>query len=283
MWFQAGAPSGLAPLDRAATAIPARRVVVVSRGVQRAQRRLLPRRSTTVVYPAVDLEHFDSNRVGTVRTVRHRLGLPGHGLVFGSIGRLDSWKGFGVLLAAVRAVIERHPSATFVLVGGPHEFNPGYAAQLDEQARRLGLGDRVRLVGHQDNPEEWMQAMDVFIHASQNEPFGMVVIEAMALGKAVIASAEGGPTEVITPTVNGLLSPYGNAHELAQAIIRLLDDPDLRQAMGEAARRRAQDFGVRRYATEFGAAIATEAAGAASDGTAAEASLVRAVGRATSQ
>jgi glycosyltransferase involved in cell wall biosynthesis len=212
-----------------------------------------------VVYPAVDLGRFDPARIGGVAEVRRRLGLPADGLIFGSAGRLDSWKGFEVVLDAVPTVAKRHPTATFVLVGGAHEFNLSYAEQLKQQAQRLGLGDRVRLVGHQRNPEAWIQAMDVFIHASRNEPFGMVVIEAMALGKAVIASAEGGPTEVITAGVDGLLTPYGDAQALAGAISRLLGDPALRSRMGEAATIRAQDFSVRRYATEFGAAIAAEA------------------------
>jgi glycosyltransferase involved in cell wall biosynthesis len=114
----------------------------------------------------------------------------------------------------------------------------------------------VLLVGAQPNPEEWMQAMDVFCHTSENEPFGMVVIEAMALGKPVIASAEGGPTEVITPGLDGLLSPYGDRQALAVAILRVLDDDDLRRTVGRAAVQRAADFTVDRFACHFGAAVA---------------------------
>ena len=260
MWFQAGFPAGLAVLDRTATLVPAARVIPVSCGVERAQRRLFPRRPTTVVYPAVDVSRFDADRIGDVRATRRRLGLPEEGPIFGSAGRLDSWKGFDVMLDAVPAIVERYPAATFVLVGGAHEFDPGHAAALSERAQRLDLDGRVRLVGYQQNPEDWMQAMDVFMHGSQNEPFGMVVIEAMALGKAVVASAEGGPTEVITPGVDGLLSPYGDSAALADAVIRFLDDPDLRSRVGSVARERAKDFTVRRYATEFGAAIAAVAA-----------------------
>ncbi|MCL2419393.1 MAG: glycosyltransferase family 4 protein [Conexibacteraceae bacterium] len=259
MWVQMGSPAGFAALDRIATLLPSRDVIVVSRSVQRAQARLLPRRPTTVVHLAVDLMRFDPVRIGDVRAARRDLGLPEDGLIVGSVGRLDSWKGFDVMLASVPAVLERHPDVTFVIVGGPHEFNPGHATELAEQARRLGLGDRVRLVGPQRNPETWMQAMDVFIHAAQNEPFGLVVIEAMALGKAVIASAEGGPTEVITPGADGLLSPYGDARALAQATVRLLGDPGLRSGLGAEAQRRAQDFSVQHYAAAAGAAIGAAA------------------------
>jgi FkbM family methyltransferase len=259
IWFQAGYPTGLALLDRAATLVPAARVIPVSRGVERAQRRLFPPRPTTIVYPAVDISRFDADRIGDVRATRQRLGLPEDGPIFGSAGRLDSWKGFDVMLDAVPAILDRYPTGTFVLVGGAHSLNPAHAIALSEQARRLDLNGRVRLVGQQQNPEDWMHAMDVFVHGSQNEPFGMVVIEAMALGKAVVASAEGGPTEVITPGVDGLLSPYGDSAALAQAVLRFLDDSELRSRVGSAARQRASDFTVRRYATEFGAAIAMSA------------------------
>lgn len=259
VWFQTGYPAGLATFDRLATLIPAARVVALSRGAELAQRKLVPHRPTALVYPAVDVARFSADRIGDIGETRRRLGLPEDVPIFGSVGRLDSWKGFDVLLDAVPAIVERHPNATFVLVGGAHEFNPGHAVELHKQAQRLGLDGQVRLVGQQSNPEEWMHAMDVFVHASRNEPFGMVVIEAMALGKAVVASAEGGPTEVITPGVDGLLSPYGDSEALARAVLRFLDDSDLRSRVGSAARRRARDFTVRRYAAEFGAAIAVAA------------------------
>jgi glycosyltransferase involved in cell wall biosynthesis len=98
--------------------------------------------------------------------------------------------------------------------------------------------------------------MDVFVHTSNREPFGMVVIEAMALGKPVIAGADGGPTEIITPGVDGMLSRYGDARALSATIINLLDDDRLRRTLGAAARRRAGDFSVQQFARQFGASIA---------------------------
>lgn len=255
-WLQPGTPAGAVPIDRAATALPARVVVTVSHTVDRAQRRLPPRRPTTVVHPAVDLARFDAERLGDPRAVRARLGLPADGPIVGAVGRLDRWKGFHVLLDVAPRVLARHPDATLVLVGGPHELDPSYAAELHAQAARLGAGARVRLVGQQPNPEEWMQAMDVFVHTSQQEPFGMVVIEAMALGKAVVAAAEGGPREIVTPGLDGLLSPHGDRDALAAAILRLLGDAPLRAALGAAAQARARDFDVRPFARRFGAVLA---------------------------
>ena len=97
--------------------------------------------------------------------------------------------------------------------------------------------------------------MDVIVHASDHEPFGIVIVEAMALGKPVIAGDAAGPTEIITDGVHGLLTPYGDAGALACALLRLLGDPVGAQRLGEAARRRAQDFSTRAYAQNFVAAV----------------------------
>ncbi len=258
-WLQPGTPAGAVPIDRAATALPARVVVTVSHTVDRAQRRLLPRRPTTVIHPAVDTARFDARRIGDPPAVRRRLGLPEHGPIVGAVGRLDRWKGFHVLLDVAPRLLERHPGATLVLVGGPHELDPSYAEELHAQAARLGLGERVRLVGRQTNPEEWMQAMDVVVHTSRDEPFGMVVIEAMALGKPVVAAAEGGPAEIVTSGVDGLLAPHGDRPALAAAILRLLADERLRARLGAAAERRAREFEVAQFARRFGAVLATAA------------------------
>lgn len=256
VWLQPSTPGGLAPIDRAATLLPAKLVVTLSGDSDLAQRRIVPERSTTIVHPGVDTARFNAQRIGDQRAVRRRLGLPERGPIFGSVGRLNSWKGFHFLLDAAPQVFERHPGATLVIVGGRHDLEAGYADELHAQAARLGGRGRILLVGQQPNPEEWMQAMDVFVHTSRGEPFGIVVIEAMALGKPVIAAAEGGPMEVITPGVDGLLSPYGDAPALGAAILRVLDDAELRDVLGRAAARRAADFTVQQFSRRFGAAIA---------------------------
>src|SRR5262249_60669713 len=126
----------------------------------------------------------------------------------------------------------RRPAPHAAHAGGPPARDRACADERRGRDERMGLNGQVRLVGRQSNPEEWMQAMDVFVHSSQHEPFGMVVIEAMALGKPVVASAEGGPTEVITQNVDGLLAPYGDARAFADAIGRLLADGELRPRVG---------------------------------------------------
>jgi glycosyltransferase involved in cell wall biosynthesis len=170
-------------------------------------------------------------------------------------GRLQHWKGMHVFVAAVARIRESRPDVHAVIVGGAHETEPQYGAELRAQVHVLGLDGAVTFAGFQPNVAEWMQAMDVFVHASDAEPFGIVVVEAMALGKAVVAGAEGGPAEIITDGETGLLTQYGDAGSLAQAIMRYLDDRAFAARVGAAARLRAAAFDDRTFAANIIAAL----------------------------
>lgn len=253
-WYQVGLPE---PdwLDRLATLLPARGILVLSRDCAEAQSRVWPRRPLRLVYPGVSLERFDAARAETPGAARHALGLPPTGTLIGIVGRLQRWKGMHVLIDALPAVRARHPGARVVIVGGAHELEPDYPAVLSAQVTRLGLEGSVIVAGFQTDVPRWMQAMDVIVHASDREPFGIVVIEAMALGKPVVAGAAGGPAEVITPGVDGLLAPFGDAAALAQAVLQYLDDPALASRCADGAARRARDFSADRYAHAVGDAV----------------------------
>jgi len=169
-------------------------------------------------------------------------------VLIGIVGRLQRWKGIHVLVDALPLVRARHPEAQLVIVGGAHEPEPDYPAALMAQVAHFGLEGAVTFAGFQADAPRWMQAMDIIVHASDREPFGIVVIEAMALGKPVVAGADGGPAEVITPGVDGLLAPFGDAAALAEALLKYLDDPALAARCAEGAARRARDFSASRYA-----------------------------------
>lgn len=253
-WYQVGRPS---PdwLDRLAALFPARGILVLSRDCADAQARVWPPHAIRLVYPGVSLERFDAARRETPAEARAALGLPRDGALIGIVGRLQRWKGMHVLIDALPAVRARHPDARVVIVGGEHEPEPDYGERLHAQVRRLGLDDAVLFAGFQPDVPRWMQAMDIVVHASDREPFGIVVVEAMALGKPVVAGAEGGPAEVIQAGVNGLLAPYGDAAALATALLRYLDDPAFAMRCAAAAAQRARDFSAARYAEAFTDAV----------------------------
>ena len=253
-WYQVGRPD---PdwLDRLAALLPARGIVTLSRDCEAAQQRVWPRRPLQLVYPGASLERFDAVRDESPAALRAALGLPVDGALIGIVGRLQRWKGMHVLIDAMADVRRSHPTSRLVIVGGAHEYEPDYPDALRAQVRRLGLDDAVIFAGFQTDVPRWMQAMDVIVHASDREPFGIVVIEAMALGKPVVAGAEGGPAEVITPAQDGLLAPFGDAAALAQAIRRYLDDPALAARCAAQAAVRARDFSATRYAEAFTNAV----------------------------
>lgn len=255
VWYQHGVPNAGDAVTRIATLLPAVGVLACSDPIAQAQRALRPQRPVHTVEPCVDLGRFDPAQLPSPAEARHQLGLAPDGPLFGIVGRMQRWKGIHVFVEAMASVIAAHPDARGVIVGGEHPGEPGYAAAVDRQIADLGIDDRVRRVGFQKNVPLWMQAMDVVVHASDYEPFGMVIIEAMALGKPVIAGAEGGPATIITDGVNGLLSPYGKAQALASAMRRLAAAPDVAAALGRAARLRAQDFSQTAYRRRFESAL----------------------------
>jgi glycosyltransferase involved in cell wall biosynthesis len=160
-------------------------------------------------------------------------------------GRLQRWKGTHVFLDAARIVKQQHPRARFWVVGGTlFGREPEYAAELHEQASRA-LPGAVTFTGHVPDARPYIAAADVVVHSSITpEPFGLVIAEALAEGKPIVAFDEGGPAEMIESGRSGRLVAPGDTDALAAAIDELLRRPELRARIGEGARQRAKHFGV---------------------------------------
>jgi len=158
------------------------------------------------------------------------------------VGRIAPWKGQMQFIEAFARAFSTG-GATAVIAGAPLFGEWAYDRALRERARALGLADRVEFAGFVDDIPALLAQIDVLVHASTlPEPFGQVVVEGMAAGCTVIAANAGGPAEVITPEVDGLLVPPDDVAALASALARVADDPDLRLRLGAAARGRAADF-----------------------------------------
>lgn len=190
---------------------------------------------------------------GSGTRIRAELGVTPDQTLVGTVCRLDNWKGVDVFLDAAAAIARDRPSARFAVVGGPVIGQEDYAAALKQRASALGLDEVVRFSDWRFLPDEMPdvhRALDLLVLAStEPEPFGLVLLEAMATGKPVIATARGGPTEIVQDGVTGLLIPPRDAAALAAAIRTLLDDPATARAMGEAGRRRVvEHYGADRYA-----------------------------------
>jgi glycosyltransferase involved in cell wall biosynthesis len=166
---------------------------------------------------------------------------PGQPLV-GIVCRLDPWKGVDDFLAAASEVARADHEAAFAVIGGPIVGQEAYEDALKNSARELGLGGRVRFSGWRYGPADMPdvhRALDVLVLASREpEPFGLVLLEAMATAKPVIATARGGPLDIVENGRTGDLVPPRDPAALARAIIALLHDPARSARMGANGRDR---------------------------------------------
>lgn len=248
VWYQLGLPDPPKFQERVATAVPARGILTCSDSVKRAQEKLWPSRVVRTVYPGVSLDRFDPETLPSPLECRRQLGLPAQGALFGIVGRLQRWKGMHYLIDAMPAILREHPDAHCVIVGGQHSYELEYPTFLRQRVAEMNLCEHVVFAGLQHNIPHWMQAMDVVIHASDKEPFGIVVVEAMALGKPVAATDTAGPTEIISHGIDGWLWAAGDSASLSSAVLELLGDRELRERIGRAARGKAATFSSRNYA-----------------------------------
>jgi glycosyltransferase involved in cell wall biosynthesis len=238
VWWQHGVPEGHW-MDRAATALPARAVGCSSSASAIAQAATWPRRRTFVVHPGVE-----TARVPGIE--RGALGIPDGRPIIGIAGRLQPWKGQHRFLDALRRVHDAGLRAHGLIVGGSaHGFSPGYEQRVRALVRQLRLEDWVTMVGQVSDARPYIAAMDVLVSASANEPFGIVLVEALAQGVPVVAVADAGPREIVDPGVTGLLVPRPSPPLLAAATGKLLADQPRRLRMAAAARRAALErFGI---------------------------------------
>lgn len=223
--------------------------LAVSRGVRDylvSQGGLNPAK-VRVVANGVDVAAIDAARPGTV--VRRELGLPVGVPVIGLVGRLDHWgKGHKELLSAMASLRERHPIRALI-VGGGRKLD-----EVRQLAESLGLAGAAHFLGPRPDVPDLLNAMDIFVLPSYSEGVSLALLEAMAAGKPVIATAVGGLPEVVTDGDNGLLIPPRDAGALAGALERLLADPAFAQHLGAKARAHVREhFSLDRLGREINA------------------------------
>lgn len=182
----------------------------------------VPRAKIRLIHSGVDTGKFTPSAAG----LRSRHKPP----VIGMLAVLEARKGHRILLeAAARLKAQGHQAR--YLLAGEGSLRP----ELERQAERLGLVEEVRFLGFVTDPVSVLAKTDVFVMPSLSEGLGIAALEAMAAGKAVIASRVGGLAEVVDDAVTGLLVAPGNPSELASAIAKLLDHPRLAEELGTMA------------------------------------------------
>jgi glycosyltransferase involved in cell wall biosynthesis len=181
--------------------------------------------------------------------VRREFGIPPDAPVVGIVGHLQPWKGQLLAVEAVARARRQFPALRCLVVGGVHRRGAEYGEQLRQRVAAPDLAGHVVLTGARRDVLACMDAMDIVLHTSDREPFGRVMIEAMAVGRPVIAPREGGPLVIVVDGETGLLVTPRDPDALAAAIVELLADPARRAAMGRAARARVERvFDIREHA-----------------------------------
>jgi len=202
-----------------------------------------------VIPPGVDTSRF--YRIATDEA-KEFIGIPEQRQVVLFVGRIEPLKGIDVLLEAFRELLAggavNRSSVCLAIIGGDAETSPermnAEMARLQALAREYALGDSVRFLGQrdQDTLPYYYSAAEAVVVPSEYESFGLVALEAMACGAAVIASETGGLAFLIKDGENGFHVPAGSAPALAEKLALLLADPQLRQRIGRSAAAYAATF-----------------------------------------
>jgi glycosyltransferase involved in cell wall biosynthesis len=158
-------------------------------------------------------------------------------ITIGLIGRISPWKGQDVFIEAVRLIYRSYPDVRFQIVGSVTFGETDFSQRIQQLLQVYELTDIIELVGFESNIPRRLSTLDIVVHASViPEPFGQVIIEAMAAGKPVIATNGGGVPEIVCDGINGILIPMRDAESMALAMTKLIVDKALCSRMGSAAR-----------------------------------------------
>jgi len=224
-------------LNRVAARLLSDRVIAVSERVRRElEESGINPAMVTAIPNGIDLRPY---RQRTRRPSKVQVddpdGTERRSFLIGTLARLSPEKGIDTLIDAAKIVVTSYPSARFVIAGaGPLE------ADLNKKVRDLRLESYVRMPGFIDDVPGFLSGLDLYVLPSHAEGIGLAVIEAMAAGLPVVATRVGGVPEAVIDGVTGLLVPPRQPKALAQAIVRLLVDPDLARSMGASGRERAE-------------------------------------------
>lgn len=195
----------------------------------------------TVIHNGIEIERFDQPAPRSRDSP----------VVVGTVGHLAPIKGHDVFVRAAALISARRPSVHFVIIGEDKSPHMSYRRHLESLLAELGLSGSVTMPGWRDDMPAALSSLTLFVSAARSEPFGLAIVEAMAVGLPIVAAASEGALEIIDDGVNGKLAPVDDPEALADAIDNLLNDPLERERLGRNAQLTAgQRFSVSRMASD---------------------------------
>jgi glycosyltransferase involved in cell wall biosynthesis len=190
-----------------------------------------------IIHSGVELNKFKEMPLIEGQNLRKNLGLPEDALIIGTSGRLEPVKGPEFLIKAANRIISQYPNTFFLFVG-----DGSLRRDLEKKALDLGIEKNIVFLGWRNDVSKIISIYDIFVLPSLNEGMGRVLVEAMALGKPIVASNAGGIPDLITHGKTGFLVPPKNSKELAKYIQILLENKEKRVKMGLAGKKMALNF-----------------------------------------
>ena len=233
-WFQKVADTALEPVTDIALAVSQSTADFVIKA------RRIPERKVKVVYLGVPLEEFSRERTtDEIRAAREELGIAPTDFAIGTVTRLHESKGNTYLVDAAAQVLQQRPQSRFFVVGEGPLREP-----LEQQARALGLADRFVFAGFAKDIPRVVSAFDVSVFPSLWEGTPLTVFEALAMGKAIVATDADGLVDVLTNERDAIVVPRRNAAALAAGLIRTIDEPQTRDRLRAAAATTGRQYDI---------------------------------------
>ena len=240
-WFQKAADVALEPFTDIGIAVSQSTADFVIKA------RKLPPDKVKVVYLGVPLEEFSRPRSAEeIAAARAELGIEAGQFAAGTVTRLHDSKGNSYLVDAARLVLNERPAARFYLVGEGPLLEP-----LQQQARALGLGERFVFAGFAKDVARVVSAFDISVFPSLWEGTPLTVFEALAMGKPIVATDADGLLDVLTHNRDALIVPKRDAPALAGTIVRMMDDPALRDRLGAGARVTGRQYDIAAFVSKM--------------------------------
>jgi glycosyltransferase involved in cell wall biosynthesis len=203
------------------------------------------------VYNGIDLRRFTTTPTDRIDALRRELGLRDGERAIGLFGQMLPYKGHRTLIEAAPQILRACPEARFYFVGALE--NPPYQHELQTLLEARGLGDQIRFTGWRNDVQDLIRAMDVVVIATTTpEPAALMLMEAGAMERPVVATRTGGTAEIIADEQTGLLFSPGDASQLAARVSRILGNPDFGRALGTRARQRVErQFNLEQHLTNM--------------------------------
>ena len=222
-----------------------KKMICVSEGVKNSfVRQGVDKSKCVVVYNGIAIETVPN---ASRQDIRKMWGISDKDILIGAVGSLIKRKRIIDLIVAIAMVVNRseHPVKCMVIGKGPEKEN------LMVKVKERTLDSRIIFTGFQSDAISYINALDIFVMPSEKEGLPRVILEAMLMGKPVIASDITGPSELVVDGETGFLVPVGKTETIAGAILRLIENPILRERMGEKAKERIiRNFPVEKYVND---------------------------------